>query len=102
MRYEASIALNDRPLAMLEGFKPGDPLIQIGHRLVAVEADSEPDALNAVWVVGNRMGADADGRQWPSGVRSLSVGDIIVVGPVGQRRTRYAVATIGFGELPRV
>lgn len=59
--------------------------------VVEIAATDAADVLDATYVVGNRMGADAHGRSWPSQVRSLSVGDVLVV-----EGSAFVVAPIGF------
>jgi len=75
----------------------------IGPSLVIEVEDNETSASIAekVWVIGNRMGRDANGTAWPSNVRSMSMGDMVVIDEVdGRREERFftiAIAeTVGF------
>jgi hypothetical protein len=58
---------------------------------LAIDATDPTDALHETYAVGNRVGGDARGRSWPSQVRSLSVGDVLVV-----EEAAFVVAPIGF------
>jgi hypothetical protein len=69
----------------------GDPLVK--GPVLAVEADSEDAALDKVFEIGNIGTPDADGNRWPP-LRSLSCGDVIVIG-----ETAYAVASFGFDRI---
>jgi len=51
------------------------------------------------WVVGNRQARDAEGQAWPSNVRSLSVGDALIVEVEG-REVVFVALPIGFRRLP--
>jgi predicted kinase len=75
----------------------------IGPSLVieVEDGDSIERIAEKVWFVGNRMGKDANGNAWPSNVRSMSMGDMVVIDEVdGQRQERVftiAIAqSIGF------
>lgn len=50
--------------------------------------------LEHVWAIGNRMGRDHEGNEWPSGVRSLSMGDVAVIG-----ETAYSIAVVGWDPI---
>ncbi len=79
-------------------YEPGDKL-EYGPELRVV-ADSPAEALNKVWEVGNRMGADANGREWPSDCRSLCSGDVIFAGGIGAGdHAFYTVDAVGFSRL---
>jgi hypothetical protein len=52
----------------------------VGNFTISLEKPSISAALEALYVVGNKMGADATGRRWPATRRSLSVGDLAVIG----------------------
>lgn len=72
------------------------------HRLsFTVEAVNPLHAAEALWPVGNKQAADADGKEWPHTVRSLSVGDVLYVESVdGLDAPRlYAVAGAGLTEV---
>jgi hypothetical protein len=73
-----------------DGSTPGDPLALVtahadarGPILFAISADNTQAVLEDMWVLGNRGRDDAQGRCWPTDVRSLSTGDTLVVYPPG-------------------
>lgn len=80
-RYIVSTWMNVGDGTMWE-FRPGRDYLERGPR-VRVEADSVDEALEKVWVVGNRMGPDADGNSWPSECRSMCMGDVVFIGAIG-------------------
>jgi len=63
-----------------------------------VKASDDAQALGEVFSVGNRMGCDINGREWPSHVRSLSVGDVVVLrADTDDESGRvYACASVGW------
>lgn len=68
-----------------------------GSMALMVEADSPGVAADAAYTIGNRMGADKDGKTWSPSVRSVSVGDVIFVRASGSDTfDGFAVAGIGF------
>jgi hypothetical protein len=77
-------------------FEAGDRLAT--GPVLALPDTSDQEALDAAWLAGNRMDAD---RPWPATVRSLSVGDVLVLrgGPAGPTARAYAVARFGFAAL---
>ncbi len=86
MRYTVKLYLNvaDDGAFFLGGYRASDPLATADDLTLRVEASDWQHACERAWVVGNREGADAEGRTWPSDVRSVSVGDVAVFpdGPV--------------------
>lgn len=93
-RYAPGDALKPGPvvrLALDDAARP-DPLL--GSVSLPPEA-LEHAALDRAWAVGNRMGADDAGAEWPSDVRSLSVGDVLAIGEAA-----WSVAMFGFEALP--
>ena len=75
-------------------WEPGRPLVaepQLGSFFVT--SDGPEGAAEVLFGIGNRMGADDDGRIWPSSVRSLSVGDVVVV-VARDSNKRQAVLTV--------
>lgn len=99
MIYGIMVALNDRPQAMLNGYKAGDPLVPVGRALV-VDAVDDAAALEAAFALGNRFGADRNEQQWPSGVRSVSVGDVVELRHLSGR-SRFAVEPLGWKPLAK-
>lgn len=76
------------------GFTPEHPLSYDPRLMLTVEADDVEAAGSAAFKVGNRMAADANGREWPSDVRSLSVGDVLVI----EDRV-LAIEPVGFADV---
>lgn len=94
--------LNDGPGRFL-GYEPGDRLYQGPTVTVEVDSPEWYGALDAVWAVGNRMAQGVNGQEWPSYVRSLSVGDVLTIrifpgGPV----LAWGIARIGFEAIGQV
>lgn len=75
---------------LFNSFESGDEFRYAGT--YAIEVDDDTFGTNAAWVriletiweIGNRQGADAHGRCWPSFIRSLSVGDAVVTFGMGE------------------
>ena len=95
--------INEGP-GMFTGYEAGDlllkgPLVYLDESRVvtgtprdAKEAeDIDVMWLEHVWAIGNRMGADHEAVRWPSNVRSLSVGDVAVIG-----ERAYSVDVVGW------
>lgn len=103
MRVTITTYLNDGP-GRFFAYEPGDRLYQ-GPTLT-VDVPDSPEwmgALDAAWAIGNRMGVDANGQEWPSYVRSLSAGDVLTIrifagGPV----LAWGVAHFGFDAIGQV
>jgi hypothetical protein len=70
-------------------WEPGMRLATDAELTMVVNAEDPLQAANEIWVIGNRQGKDEAGRTWPSGVRSLSVGDVVVVGETALAVERY-------------
>lgn len=81
-----------------------------GHALAEVQPESGPEtwtvwastraeAVEKMFTVGNRMAPDAAGREWPSDVRSLSVGDVVTLIPRGPGLHTFACERMGWREL---
>jgi hypothetical protein len=79
MRY--LVTANVKITSQFEPYKPGDKIATVGY--FYVEAESFGAAADAMWVVGNKEGADADGERYPADVRSLSVGDVLFIADDG-------------------
>jgi hypothetical protein len=97
MRYVAYAYENVGPTAMMS-LAPNDPVEFIGR--FEVEAPSVPEALERVWYVGNKMGPDALGKEWPSDHRSMCVGDVVTIresgGGFDPPCGRYVAAAVGW------
>src|SRR5664279_1432002 len=95
-----------------DGYLPGDRIAAVTSRrgavgpiVFAIDADDAAAALEAMWVIGNRVTDDRGGRCWPSDVRSLSTGDVLAVFAPGypletQHVDTHAVAPTGFDPVP--
>src|SRR4030095_11987452 len=84
MTLQVKTFVNDGP-GRFFGYEPGDLLIEGPVLTVAVDtAPSEIEVVTAeaAFVIGNRMAAGLNGPQWPSNVRSMSVGDVVIIGEV--------------------
>lgn len=82
------------------GYQPKAPIATVGR--YRVEADDPNAAAEKMFAVGNRMEQDAEGRSWPSTVRSLSVGDLLAIEDGTQRRkvtTFLAVERFGWKDV---
>jgi len=90
-------------------YQPGDLLIPALTLILDVDDEARPDrlvpssrsfdsmcheALDRAWAVGNRMGRDDAQQEWPRDVRSLSVGDVLIIG-----ENAWAVAGFGFEAI---
>ena len=92
IRTHTVVALLNVGAGALRAFCPSDAL-QEGPTL-RIEAAGPEAALEAAYSVGNRIGADAAGRHWPAQVRSLSMGDLLLVDGAP-----FSVAALGFDPV---
>jgi hypothetical protein len=106
--YRVIAAVNTAP-GHYDGYRPGDLLACVTARaggnliVFAIDAESTDTVLDEMWVLGNRVRDDRQGRCWPNDVRSLSTGDVLVVYPPGHPRVpleAFAVAPVGFDPVP--
>jgi hypothetical protein len=63
---------------------------------IRIKADDIDAALNRAFEIGNRIGYDYEDNRWPSYVRSLSTGDVLLVDANGST-SFYTIESIGFG-----
>jgi len=102
MRYVGYAYENVGPTAMLS-LASTDPLKWVGR--FEVDADSVPEALEVIWYVGNKMGPDANGAEWPSDRRSMCMGDVVNIRPIDGSYLppfgRYVAAMVGWDLLDR-
>lgn len=85
------------PLA--EATRPdGTPLRLLFHASSRI-TDHE-DAADAAFTVGNGQGPDDNGQAWPTGIRSVCVGDVIKVTGPGHWIVYLSVDSIGFSAVP--
>ena len=78
MQVKVQTYINLGP-GIFRGYRDGLDKLEAGPQLT-ISGEDENIIAEAVFAVGNRMGADDNGQRWPSGVRSISVGDVITVG----------------------
>lgn len=86
--------------AMFEPYTPGDLLVPC-HTITFDESvlKDAMGVLESAYRIGNRMGADAVGAEWPHTVRSMSVGDVVLV-EVNEKAFEWAaVDTFGFKTI---
>ena len=87
---------------LFDGWQPGTPLASSVNTVVIVKADDIPTALEKGFAIGNRMAKDELGESWSSEIRSVSVGDVAVIRPVGDNATdvtAHAVRPIGWEQV---
>ena len=93
--------LNEGP-GMFWRYQPGDRLVEgptvalsssaIAAAVAGLSAEQRDHAIaDMVWPIGNKMEPDAIGNSWPPEVRSLSVGDVLIIGEAA-----YAVEPAGW------
>lgn len=80
------------------GWTPTAPMAEVG--VFAMDGDDASDAAEGFFAVGNRMCPDAAGDSYPTDVRSLSVGDMLVVVGRDGRTTILSVQGTGFAFIP--
>lgn len=88
------------------GLQPAHTLAEDGDLVFEVKGWDAIKAAKELWTVGNRMGCDIHGKEWPSDVRSLSVGDMLKIRPSdtgveGYSVRIYAIAKFGFDEIAK-
>ncbi len=98
--FNALVSLNAD--SRFSAYQPGHRMFTTTALFTTVVADTVEEALDKVWVWGNKMSVEA-GRQYPAETRSLSVGDVVTVRDISTTEiTSYAVASIGFDKIPEV
>lgn len=89
------------------GWKPTHPIAKVDtFRVKATDPLHALDSyFGGLWAIGNRMACDLGGKEWPSDVRSLSVGDVAKVytppcheHPKG-KVAWHATASVGWTEI---
>ena len=99
-RYTIEIKLNRRDDGMnyLNGHRPGDPLETIGT--YTFDAATHTDAAEAAFEFGNlHHTTDEFGNTWPTGERSMSKGDVLVISDGKGRALTLACASVGWKHL---
>jgi len=81
MRYLVTALVNAEPgmRGMRDGYEPSHKLATVGYFDIETPHDDFNEAAEAMFAIGNREGTDLNGQEWPSDVRSLSVGDLLFV-----------------------
>lgn len=101
MEYRIVALLNTGERAMWE-WRRGDR-VEAVERAFHFTADTPEEALEALWVVGNRMGTDEQGLTWPSNRRSMCMGDLAVTiendDTAGESVTLWACDMVGWAPL---
>jgi hypothetical protein len=89
VQVQVSAFTNETTGSRFFAFNRGDHFTFAGTYVVEID-DAEygtPEGWSKVdeklYEIGNREGADANGQVWPFFVRSLSVGDVLLIGRVG-------------------
>ncbi|MFE7530700.1 hypothetical protein ACFU7Y_34055 [Kitasatospora sp. NPDC057542] len=108
-RYTAIVLLNVTTGARGEylnffGYRHGQPLAQAevlgdGPLVLTVDASSVEVAADLVYVIGNSFGADLFDRSWPSGVRAVSVGDVLHITGSDGHVVHLAVVSNGYERV---
>lgn len=88
MKFAIGTFLNDGD-GRFWGYEESDRLV--AGPALDVEADSLDEALDIAWRIGNRMYGSFS---WPSNVRSLSVGDVLLI--LDSPMVAYAIESVGF------
>ncbi|MFE0778404.1 hypothetical protein [Streptomyces sp. NPDC058861] len=89
------------------GYQSGDPVAEVTTvdntpLRLAFTTDRVTDthaAADAAFVVGNREACDDQGQDWPTDVRSLSVGDVLEVTAPDGTTTHLSVDSVGFSQI---
>ncbi|MFF2618556.1 hypothetical protein [Kitasatospora sp. NPDC058046] len=108
-RYTATVLLNVTTGARGEylnffGYRPGQPLARAeilgdGPLVLTIDASTVDAAADLVFVIGNGFGADTFNRTWPSGVRAVSVGDVLHITGSDGYGVHLAVASNGYERV---
>ena len=96
-KYTIQVLLNvaERPGVMLDGWQQGDEIATYDHDLLVIAGDPYA-AAEKVFAIGNRQGEDMTGRIWASDIRSLSVGDVLLITDAEHGETK-ALSVEGLG-----
>jgi len=94
----ANVNVAPRMAGIVEGYQPAHPVATVDY--YDVEADSWTAAAEAMFAIGNRVACDLHGKEWPSDVRSLSVGDVLYVSRNSDSAVQIvACASVGWVEI---
>ena len=102
-KYTIQVLLNvaERPGVMLDGWQQGDEIATYDHDLLVIAGDPYA-AAEKVFAIGNRQGEDMTGRIWASDIRSLSVGDVLLITDAEHwRRPRRSLSRAWAGSRSR-
>lgn len=99
MHFPTLVLLNDARGHAFAPYTEDAPLTAVLASWT-VEADDTESALDAMWRVGNRQEQDATEALWPRTVRSLCVGDVVVVrDPITGGTSWHAVGRWGWDPI---
>jgi hypothetical protein len=93
--YTVAAYISVGPDAMFK-FDPTGPIALVDE--FAVDSTDPHNAAEAVWAVGNKMNPDSDGKDYPRDVRSLCVGDLLIV-KSADTVSFMVVSSCGFEEI---
>ena len=79
-------------------YTPGDRLSYVGAFEVRTSEGGVHTDLEALWSIANRYGADVNDKIWPSTVRSMCTGDVVLVERAGGFDA-YVVTSFGFDRM---
>jgi len=103
MEYRMVALLNEGERAMWQ-WRRGDE-VSVVDQAFHFTADTVEDALERFWTVGNKMGADDRGMEWPRGRRSMCTGDIVMAvedgDTTGKSVALWACDMIGWKPLEK-
>lgn len=93
MIYEATVLVNvDRNCFF--GYEEGQPLACDERTKFVVEAETQRDAAEAMFPIGNREGRDLYGKTLSGDIRSLSVGDVVQVSATEVQQRYFPVQDV--------
>ena len=107
MQYRVRAYIKADHANPFRNYRFGEDVAFVGQfEIKAADWDDE-HAAEGMFTVGNKMGCDIHGKEWPATVRSLSVGDVLrVIQPPNNRYpeghdTWLACGGTGWDEIPR-
>ncbi len=97
---------HDRPTGMLEGYHPGDPAVRVFTYQADLAGRAPEEIAEEAFAICNghprdARGADLARRYYERELRSLSVGDVVVVGevPLAVGRAGWSPVRGGLAEV---
>lgn len=95
MRVDAYVNVED--LSMFNKLQPRDRIAYVG--LFHFLADDALEAAERMFEIGNTGATDTELHEWPSDVRSMSVGDLVCVTDEVGRKTFLACESLGWRDI---